>query len=183
MIYMLTSHICFTATRNLGFVLRSSRLPPSVSSKTFLKCFVESKHSGLAFLMHIPARCTGLSLLHLAQRDGRAAGEEPEGWVHSLGEGEYEGVDGISPVCHVVEGGSPFLEIHQHADALGVGVGQHGLTAVVPGRHPDVEPLHAPGLGVAAQAAGGPFAVDAAVGQTHADEVVAAQPHLPVVAS
>lgn len=92
-------------------------------------------------------------------------------------------MEGIRPVSHVIESGQTILAIQQHADALRIGIGQHGLAAVVPGRQLDVEPLDAPGLVVAAQSAGGAFAVDGAVGQADADEVVAAQPDLPVVPS
>ena len=89
----------------------------------------------------------------------------------------------ISPVCHVIERSSAFLTIQQHSYALWIGIDQHGLTAVVPSRQLDVKPLDAPGLGIAAQSTGGTFAVDAAVSQAYADEVVAAQSDFPVVAA
>lgn len=92
-------------------------------------------------------------------------------------------MEGIRPVGHVIERRRARLTIQQHAHALRVGVGEHGLAAVVPHRQLDVEPLDTPGLGVAAQPTGGPFAVDAVVSQAYADEVAAAQSHLPVVAS
>lgn len=46
----------------------------------------------------------------------------------------------------------------------------------------DIKPLDTPGLSVAAQSARGTFAVNAAVSQTDANEVVAAQSDFPVVA-
>lgn len=122
------------------------------------------------------------SLLKLAQVDEGAAGEDPEGRVHGLSEGVHEGVEGVRSVGHVIKRSPALLAVQQHAHAPGAGVFQHRLAAVVPGRQLHVEPLHAPGSVVAAQPAGGAFAVDAAVGQAHADEVVAAQPDLPVVA-
>lgn len=92
-------------------------------------------------------------------------------------------MEGVRPVGHVVERGRTLLAIQQHAHALWIAADQHGLAAVVPSGQLDVEPLNAPGLGVAAQATGGTFAVNAAVSQADADEVVAAQLDLPVVAS
>lgn len=53
----------------------------------------------------------------------------------------------------------------------------------MPSRQLHIEPLNAPGLVVATEPAGGALAVDGAVSQPDADEVVAAQSHLPVMAS
>lgn len=122
------------------------------------------------------------TLLKLAQADTRATGEDPEGRIDGLGERKRERVEGIGFVGHVVERSPALLAVQQHADPLGAGVSQHRLLAVVPGGQLHVEPLHAPRLVVAAQPAVGAFAVDAAVGQADADEVVAAQADLPVVA-
>lgn len=88
----------------------------------------------------------------------------------------------VRSVCHIIERDHAPVTVQQHANALRTGIGQHGLAAVVPSRQLDVEPLHTPGLDVAAQTTGGTLAVDAAVRQAYADEVVAAQPDLPVVA-
>lgn len=92
-------------------------------------------------------------------------------------------MEGIRPVRHVVEGRPALLTIQQHAYALRTRISQHRLDAVVPGRQLAVEPLHAPGAVITAQTTGGALTVDAAVGQPKADEVVAAQPDLPVVAT
>lgn len=121
-------------------------------------------------------------LLKFAQRNGRAAGENPESWIHVFSKGEHEAVEGVRPVCHVIERGRALLTIQQHAEAFRIRVDQHGLTAVVPSRQLDIKPLDTPGLGVAAQSAGRTFAVNAAVSQTDADEIVAAQSDFPVVA-
>lgn len=53
----------------------------------------------------------------------------------------------------------------------------------MPGGQLNVEPLQTPGHVVASQATGGAFAVKAAVSQSDANEVVAAQSDLPVVAT
>ena len=59
---------------------------------------------------------------------------------------------------------------------------QHGFMAVMPSGQLDVKPFDTPGLGVAAQATGGTFTVNATVSQANADKVVAAQSDFPVVA-
>lgn len=92
-------------------------------------------------------------------------------------------MEGIRPVCHVIERSSALVTIQQHAYALWIGIEQHGLIAVVPSGQLDVEPLDTPGLVVAAQSTGGTFAVNASVSQAYANEVVAAQSHFPVVAA
>lgn len=89
----------------------------------------------------------------------------------------------ICHVCHLIECSSALLPVQQHPYALCTRVGEHSLAAVVPSRQLDVKPLDTPGLAVAAQSTGGTFAVDAAVSQAYAYEVVAAQSHLPVVAA
>lgn len=126
--------------------------------------------------------CICSSWLQLAQRNGRATWENPERWIHSFSKGEHEGVEGICPVCHVIERRSALLTIQQHTYTLWIGIDQHGLAAVIPSWQLDVKPLDTPGLGVAAQSTGGTFAVNAAVSQAYADEVVAAQSDFPVVA-
>lgn len=88
---------------------------------------------------------------------------------------------GIRPVSHIIECSHALLTIHQHTYALWIRIDQHGLTAVMPSGEFDIKPLNTPGLGVAAQSAGGTFAVDAVVSQADANEVVAAQSDFPVV--
>lgn len=91
-------------------------------------------------------------------------------------------MEGICPVCNVIERSSALLTIQQHTYTLWIGIDQHGLTAVIPSRQLDVKPLNTPGLGVAAQPTGGTFAVNATVSQAYANEIVAAEPNFPVVA-
>lgn len=125
----------------------------------------------------------GSSGRQLAERDGRSGREDPKGRIHGLREGEHERVEGVGAVGDRVEGGGAAVAVQQHSDASGVGVLQHRLSAVVPCRQLDVEPLHAPGLVIASQPTAGALAVDGAVGQAQAAEVVAAHLHLPVVAA
>lgn len=119
----------------------------------------------------------------LAQINRRAAREDPKSRIHCFSEREDEGVEGIGPICHIIKRRRAPIVIEQHAHTFGIGISQHRLAAVVPGREFHIEPLHAPRLVVAAQAAVGPLAVDGVVGQADADEVVAGHFHLPVVAS
>lgn len=127
--------------------------------------------------------CVNFSRLQLAQANRRAAGEEPERRVHCLGELEHKRMERVCPVLYVIESGRSLLAIQQHADAGRIRVLQYSLTAGVPGRQLDVEPLHAPGLGVTPQPASRTLPVDAVVGQADAGEVVAAHLNLPVVAA
>lgn len=91
-------------------------------------------------------------------------------------------MEGICPVCNVIERSSALLTIQQHTYTLWIGIDQHGLTAVIPSRQLDVKPLNTPGLGVSAQPTGGTFAVNATVSQAYANEIVAAESNFPVVA-
>lgn len=122
------------------------------------------------------------SRLQLAQSNGRSTGEHPESWKYRFSKGEHKGVEGISPLRYVIERSRARLTIQQNTNALWIWIDQHGLTAVVPSRQLDVKPLHTPGLAVTAQSTGGAFAVNAAVSQAYANEVVAAHSDFPVVA-
>ena len=121
--------------------------------------------------------------VQLAQGDGTGVGEDPEGRVHGLGERKHKSVEGIRLLSDTVKRGCSLFAVHQHAYALAAQTFQHCLAVAVPGGQLQREPLHAPGLVVAAQAAGGAFAIHAVVSQPYAHIVVAAYLHFPVVAS
>lgn len=145
--------------------------------------FIESPSIALSTGIAVRANigvCT--SGLHCAQRNGRATGENPEGWEKRPVKGEHKWVEGIRLVGYTVKRSSAVVTIQQHANALWNGIGQNGFCAVMPSWQLDVKPLHTPWLGIAAQTTGGTFAVHVAVSYADANKVAAAQLHFPVKA-
>ena len=120
-------------------------------------------------------------LLGGADGERGSRGEQPEGWVHSLGEIHLVLIQQVDLVSRGEEEDKAVVAVEKHPHPRGLGGGQGFLHIVVPGGDLGVEPLHTPGRAVAAKPALGALPLHAAVADAHPAEVVLLQLHLPVV--